>query len=74
MTEEKRKKISDSIKKKHDNGEYSHIYTKDREQKISKSNKGQIPWNKGKTLTDEHKKKISESEKNTKSKLKENKG
>jgi hypothetical protein len=29
--------------------------------------------NKGKTLTDEHKKKISESEKITKSKLKENK-
>jgi hypothetical protein len=70
MTEEKRKKISEAIKRKHANGEYKHIYNDETSKKISESNKGQIPWNKGGTLTEEHKKKISESEKETKSLLK----
>lgn len=70
MTEEKRKKISEAIKRKHANGEYKHIYNDETSKKISESNKGQIPWNKGGTLTEEHKKKISESEKKTKSLLK----
>lgn len=67
MTEEKRKKISESIKKKHANGEYKHVYNEETSKKISESNKGQVPWNKGGKLTEEHKKKISESEKRTKS-------
>jgi len=70
MTEEKRKKISEAIKKKHANGEYKHVYCEETSRKISESNKGQIPWNKGGKLTKEHKKKISESEKKTKSLLK----
>lgn len=70
MTEEKKKKISEAIKKKHANGEYKHIYNDETSKKISNSNKGQIPWNKGGTLTEEHKKKIGETEKKTKSLLK----
>lgn len=70
MTEEKRKKISEAIKRKHANGEYKHIYNEETSKKISDSNKGQVPWNKGGKLTEEHKKKIGESEKKTKSLLK----
>lgn len=71
VTDEKRKKISDSIKRKHANGEYKHIYNEDTRRKISESNKGQIPWNKGGTLTEEHKKKIGDSERKTKALLKD---
>ena len=68
MSDEKRKRISDAIKRKHANGEYKHIYNEETAMKISKSNTGQTPWNKSGTLTIEHKRKISESEKMTKSK------
>lgn len=67
MSEEKRRRISEAIKRKHANGEYKHIYNEVTAIKISKSNSGQIPWNKGRTLTEEHKEKISISEKKTKS-------
>jgi len=70
MTEERRKKISEAIKRKHANGEYKHIYNEKTKRKISLANKGQIPWCKGKKLSKEHKLKISESEKRTKRLLK----
>ena len=71
MTDEKRKKISEAIKKKHLNGEYKHIYKDaDRIRKISEANKGTLPWTTGKKLTEEHKRKISETEKKTKQRKK----
>jgi hypothetical protein len=51
MTDEIRKKISNTLKKNYQNGYIPNMtgcHTKESRKKISDSNKGRIPWNKGK--------------------------
>ena len=61
MSEESRKKISESLKGKHFcYWKGKHLRSETRK-KISEANKGKIPWMKGKKHTEETRKKISEA-------------
>lgn len=76
ITEEDKKKISEATKiamqkwRERVGAEAVAESYRKRAIKISESNKGQIPWSKGKRLSEDHKRKISESEKKTKNKSK----
>lgn len=58
-----RRSISESLKGKRigeNNSFYNHHHTEKTKKKISNKNKGKIGWNKGKHLSEEHKKHLSE--------------